>query len=460
MRTFVSRLAGVALVLATSAPALAADPVKVSLPVEKYKLENGLEVILHEDHRTPVIAVNVWYHVGSKDEQPGKNGFAHLFEHVMFQGSRHVPEDTFFKFLERAGASERNGTTNTDRTNYFETVPSNQLEVALWLESDRMAFLLDHADEKTFASQREVVKNERRQNYENAPYGLVYPMIRAAMYPKDHPYHLVTIGTPEDLDRASMEDVRGFFKTWYVPNNATLVLAGDLDKAKAKELVQKWFGPIVRGPDASPRTMPMPVALDAEKTLKIEAEVELPRVTFSWPTPPSYSAPDADLDVLAHVLTSGKSSRLYKRLVYELQIAQDVSAYQASAQLSSTFEVQVTLKKGKSIDEVIKIVDEELAKIRATPADAAEIERARAQLLSHLVFDVERVTARANMLNQYNQNTGDPGFIEKDVARYQATSAASVQKTASTFLPEKKRVVAIVVPTPGAPRAGRLVEAK
>jgi zinc protease len=323
-----------------------------------------------------------------------------------------------------------------------------------------MAFLLDHADEKTFASQREVVKNERRQNYENAPYGLVYPMIRAAMYPKDHPYHLVTIGTPEDLDRASMDDVRGFFKTWYVPNNATLVLAGDIDKAKAKELVQKWFGPIVRGPDASPRTMPMPVALDAEKTLKIEADVELPRISLSWPTPPQFSAPDADLDVLAHVLSSGKSSRLYKRLVYDLQIAQDVSAYQASAQLSSTFEVVVTIKKGKSVDEVLKVVDEELAKMRATPAGDAEVERARAQLLSHLVFDVERVTARANMLNQYNQGTGDPGFIEKDVARYQAVTPAGMQKTATTFLPEKKRIVAIVVPTAGAPRAGRLVEAK
>ena len=460
MRFSFSRLVALAIGLSASTAAAADPPVRLSLPVEKYKLANGLEVILHEDHRTPVVAINVWYHVGSKDEAQGKNGFAHLFEHVMFQGSRHVPEDTFFKFLERAGASERNGTTNTDRTNYFETIPSNQLEVGLWLESDRMAFLLDHADEKTFASQREVVKNERRQNYENAPYGLVYPMIRAAMYPKEHPYHLVTIGTPEDLDGASMDDVRAFFRTHYVPNNATLVLAGDLDKTKTKELVEKWFGPIVRGGDPQTKKAPMPVELAGEKVLKIEADVELARVSMSWPSPPELTEGDGQLDVLSHVLSSGKSSRLYKRLVYDLQIAQDVAAHQSSALLSSQFEVVVTLKKGKSTDEVMKIVDEELAKVRSAPPSDAEVERAKAQLLADLVFANERVTARANALNHYNQSTGDPDFIGKDLARYQAVKPADVQRAATAFLPEKKRVVAIVTPTAGAPRAGRLVETK
>ena len=453
-------LAALAIALTTRAAVAADPPVRLSLPVEKYKLANGLEVILHEDHRTPVVAINVWYHVGSKDEPAGKNGFAHLFEHVMFQGSRHVPEDTFFKFLERAGASERNGTTNTDRTNYFETVPSNQLEVALWLESDRMAFLLDHADEKTFASQREVVKNERRQNYDNAPYGLVYPMIRAAMYPEGHPYHLVTIGTPEDLDRATLEDVRGFFRTWYVPNNATLVLAGDFDKTKTRELVEKWFGPIVRGADPPSKKAAMPVELSGEKVLKIEADVELPRVSVSWPSPPDLSEGDGQLDVLATVLSSGKSSRLYKRLVYDLQIAQDVSAHQASGLLSSQFELVATLKKGKSPDEVLKILDEELAKVRSTPPTDAEVERAKAQLVAGLVFGAERVTARADALNHYNQSSGEPDSIAKDLARYQAVKAADLQKAANAYLPEKKRVIAIVTPAPGAPRAGRLVEVK
>src|SRR5262245_8170168 len=231
-----SALLGLAALTLTTLPLLspktpsaaAQTPPPGAMSIEKYALENGLEVILHEDHRTPIVTVNIWYHVGSKDEPKGKNGFAHLFEHVMFQGSRHVGEDMFFKYLERAGASERNGTTNTDRTNYFETVPSNQLELVLWPESDRMGFLLDHANDQTFASQREVVKNERRQNYENAPYGLVRQFVREALFPKSHPYHLLTIGSPEDLDAAKMDDVRGFFRTFYLPNNATLVIAGDI----------------------------------------------------------------------------------------------------------------------------------------------------------------------------------------------------------------------------------------
>jgi zinc protease len=224
-------------------------PLAVSMHATTTTLPNGLQVIFDEDHRTPIVTTNLWYNVGSKDEAEHRNGFAHLFEHVMFQGSKHVPEDRYFRFLEQAGATSINGTTNTDRTNYFETVPANQLELALWLESDRMAYLLDHADQKTFESQREVVKNERRQNYENAPYGMVMAFVRAEVYPKDHPYHLLTIGSPEDLDAASLEDVKGFFRANYVPNNATLVVSGDFDRVKAGALVQKWFGPIPRGKD-------------------------------------------------------------------------------------------------------------------------------------------------------------------------------------------------------------------
>jgi zinc protease len=451
--------AGTAGSLVAERPALAqAKPVSVTLPFEKYKLENGLEVVLHEDRRTPVVAVNLWYHVGSKDEAPGKNGFAHLFEHVMFQGSKHVAEDMFFKYLERAGASDRNGTTSTDRTNYYETVPSNQLEVVLWLESDRMAFLLDHVDQQTFVTQREVVLNERRQNYENAPYGLVHQFIQGAVYPADHPYHRLTIGSPADLNAATLDDVKTFFKTYYLPNNATLVIAGDFDKARTKELVQKYFGPIVRGADPAVKSRPMPVALAGEKTLKVEAEVELPRLYLTWPSPPMFAPGDGELDVLGHVLSNGRTSRLYKRLVHELEIAQDVSAYQSSSQLSSEFSVTVTLRKGKSPDEALKVIDEELAKVRAQPPAAGEVERARAQLLSSLVFSSERVTSRANLLNTYNQLTGDPGYIEKDAARYQTISAADVQRAAAAYLPEKRRVVTVVTPTPGAPRAGRLVE--
>jgi zinc protease len=441
----------------TPSPTPSSTGVRVALPIEKYKLDNGLEVILHEDHRTPVVAVNTWYHVGSKDEPPGKNGFAHLFEHVMFQGSKNVGEDMFFKFLERAGASDRNGTTNTDRTNYYETVPANELALVLWLESDRMGFLLDHADKATFDSQRDVVKNERRQNYENAPYGLVYSFIVAALYPKDHPYHLTTIGTPEDLDAASLDDVRGFFKTFYVPNNATLVVAGDIDKVRTKALIDKYYSPLPRGAEPPVKRTPLAVALSSEKRLNVEADVELPRVILSFPTPAQFAPWDAELDLLADVLSRGKSSRLYKRLVYDLQIAQDVSASQQSSMLASMFQVSVTLKKDKSPADVLKLVDEELSKLRKTPPSADEIERARTSQVSGLIFSLESVTARANLLNSYNQAVSDPGYLDKDLARYEAVKPEAVQKAAALFLPANKRIVTIVTPTRGAPRAGRLV---
>jgi len=451
------------LVLSGASPAMAdATPVaatsaRVTLPFEKYVLANGLEVILHEDHRTPVVAVNVWYHVGSKDEGPGKNGFAHLFEHVMFQGSRDVGEDQFFRYLERAGASDRNGTTNTDRTNYFETVPSGELGLVLWLESDRMGYLLDHANEETFKSQREVVKNERRQNYENAPYGLVRQFVAAALYPPGHPYHRLTIGTPEDLDAATFDDVRAFFKRYYVPNNATLVIAGDIEPAKVKELVAKYFGGLLRGADAKPVRGPVPSNLSRELRLEVEAGVTLPRLVISWPTPPHYAPGDAELDLVADVLASGKSSRLYKRLVYDMQIAQSVSAGQGSRELSSDFEISVTLQKDKSLDEVFKVVDEELDKLRAAPPSTDELERARTHYLSSHVFSAERVTGRADLLNNYNRRTGDPGFFEKDLARYEVAKASDVTKAVGAYLPKDKRVVTFVRPKEGAPRAGRLV---
>ena len=437
-----------------------AAPGELKLPFEKYALQNGMEVILHEDRRTPVVALNLWYHVGSKDEAPGKNGFAHLFEHLMFQGSRNVGEDRFFKYLEDAGASDRNGTTSYDRTNYFETVPSNQLALGLWLESDRMGFLLDHANVETFESQREVVKNERRQNYENAPYGLVRQFIRAAIFPENHPYHRLTIGTPADLDAANIDDVRAFFRRYYVPNNASLVLAGDVDRTRARALVEKYFGSLPRGADPKPLTAPMPVSLAKETRLEVEADVELARVLVSWPTPPRLKPGDRELDFLGLVLASGKSSRLYKKLVYELQIAQDVSAVQESSQLASTFEITVTLRKGKDSKQALSIVDEELAKLRTTPPSQAEVERARARLLSSLIFGMERVTARANAFNEYNQITGDPGYFERDVAEHQRVQPKDVSAATAQWLPAGGRVVTLVTPTPGAPRAGRLAVPK
>ena len=440
---------------APTAPA----PLALSLKATSTKLANGLEVIFDEDHRTPIVTVNVWYHVGSKDEAEHRNGFAHLFEHVMFQGSKHVPEDTYFRFLEKAGATSINGTTNTDRTNYFETVPANQLELALWLESDRMAFLLDHADEATFKSQREVVKNERRQNYENSPYGMVIAFMRAEVYPKDHPYHLLTIGTPEDLDSATFEDVKGFFRANYVPNNATLVVSGDFDRTKVGPLVEKWFGPIARGKDV-PHKRPIKSTHPGETRIEVEAGVELARAYVSWPTPEFFASGDAELDLVSHVLTGGKTSRLYKRLVYDLQIAQSVGASQQSSELGSVFEITATAKPGHTGDELLKVIDEELAKLRTGGVTDGELSRARTTIVADTLFDLERSSSRANRLNTYAHYVGDPNYLNKDVARTTSATTTSVADAARTWLKEKDRVVTIVTPNKAAPIAGKITNVK
>jgi zinc protease len=442
----------------SSTVARAADPDagKMGLAVRTATLPNGLQVVLHEDHRTPIVAVNLWYHVGSKEEPPGRYGFAHLFEHVMFQGSKHVPEDTYFRYLERAGASNVNGTTNEDRTNYFETVPRNRLELALWLESDRMGFLLEHVDQQTFAGQREVVKNERRQNYENAPYGLVAQFVDEALFPPAHPYHHLTIGSPSDLDAATLEDIRGFFRTWYVPKNATLVVAGDIEPDATLVLVDKYFGPI---PSGAPPERPVVTSteLTGETRLEVEAGVELGRVQVSWVTPAYFAPGDGELDLLARALTATKTSRLYKRLVYDDQIAQDVSAYQDSRQLTSKFEISATAKPGHTPDELLVAIDEELAKVRAAGIGDAELVRARTAVLAGEAFGLEAVGSRANTINTFVHYTGDPAFLPKDVARYESATVATVREAVRSHLGPGKRVVTFVRPTKGAPLAGRLV---
>ena len=448
----VAALASFAIASVWAAVSSAAPP---ELAVDKSRLENGLEVILHEDHRTPIVTVNIWYHVGSKDEAPGKNGFAHLFEHMMFQGSKHVPEDAYFRMLERAGASDINGTTNTDRTNYFETVPPGQLELALWLESDRMGFLLDHVDQLTFAGQRDVVKNERRQRYENAPYGLTIMFIREQLFPKEHPYHLLTIGTPQDLDNASLDDVKGFFRQWYVPSNATLVVAGDIDKTKTRALVDKYFGPVRGGPTPPRRPVPE-VKLTGQKRLDVSAQVELGRVYVSWPTPAFFQPGDAELDMAAHVLSSGKTSRLYKRLVYDLQIAQDVNAYQGSQQLGSIFEIVATAAPGHTADELLKVIDEEVKKLADAPPADPELARAKTSVRADAVFNVERNASRADHLNSYNHFTGDPSYLAKDLEAHEKVTAAQVKDAVTKYLPLDKRVVTVVTPNKAAPVCGRL----
>ena len=336
--------------LAAGSPrAAAADPSPLPssppVPITTRTLPNGLRVVLQEDHRTPIASVSLWYRVGSKDEPAGKSGFAHLFEHVMFQGSKHVPEDTYMRYLERAGATDVNGATHTDRTAYYETVPSNQLELALWLESDCMGFLLSHVDGQTFAVQRGVVKNERTQNHDSVPYGLVGSFIRAAIYPPDHPYHWPAFGNGRDLDAATVADVRDFFRAWYVPGNATLVIAGDIDPAKTSAMVEKYFGPIVSRPTPPRRAVP-PVSLRGETRLDVRAGVDLPRVYVTWATPAFFAPGDGELDVVARVLTGGKTSRLFASLVHDKRIAEDVRASQSSSELGSMFEMSARRSPG------------------------------------------------------------------------------------------------------------------
>ncbi|HVZ74766.1 MAG TPA: pitrilysin family protein [Polyangia bacterium] len=427
------------------------------IPFEKIVLPNGLEVLFHEDHRIPEVAVDVWYKVGSKDEQPKRTGFAHLFEHVMFQGSKHVPEDKHFEYLQKAGVSNANGTTSSDRTNYFEVVPSNQLELALWLESDRMGFLLERtAFAQTVDIQRDVVKNERRQRVENRPMGLVERVQLEALYPPDHPYGHEVIGSMEDLSAASVDDVKAFFRTYYVPNNATLVIAGDFAPSTARALVEKYFGPIPRGDDVHRRAVEA-APLATAKRIALEAKVQRPQVFISYPTPANYQPGDRDLDVLANILGNGKASRLYKRLVYDLKIAQSVSAEQQSRMLASEFEITASPMPGHSLDELVTVIDEEVARLQTTPVDEAELARAKNQIESDNIRGLEPLLSRADRLQHYNYFAGDPGYLATDVAKYRAVDAAAVQRAARDYLKTGARVVVTVAPNPDAPIMGRVV---
>ncbi|HEY6476767.1 MAG TPA: pitrilysin family protein, partial [Polyangia bacterium] len=421
--------AALALLAGTAAPSSPSSDLP-QVTFEKYTLPNGLEVILHEDHRMPEVAVDVWYKVGSRDETPGHTGFAHLFEHIMFQGTKHIPEDKYFEFLQKAGASNVNGSTAADRTNYYEVVPANQLELALWLESDRMGFLLERPSFKeTLDNQRDVVKNEKRQRYENRPAGLISQVLAESLYPPDHPYHHLVIGSMEDLSAASVADVKAFFRTYYAPGNATLTIAGDIDRAKTKELVERYFGPILPGPPVV-RRAGGDVRLAAPKRIAMEAKIQQPQLYVDYPSPANFTPGDRELDVLANLLGNGKASRLYKRLVYDLKIAQSVSASQQSQLLSSTFEITASPMPGHTPDEILAVIDQEIAALQAKPVDAAELDRAKNQIESETVRNLEPILARAERLQSYNYLLNDPGFVTEDLRRYRAVDGAAVQRYA------------------------------
>jgi zinc protease len=448
-RTLLPGLAAMLLVFgcnaAPSADTGASDAPKLAF--EKYRLANGLEVILSEDHRLPLVAVNLWYHVGPVNERPGRTGFAHLFEHMMFQGSKHLANGQHFKLLEAAGATGINGTTGFDRTNYFETLPSNQLEMALWMESDRMGFLLDTLDQKKLTGQIDVVRNERRQSIENAPYGLVEEAVFHELFPKVHPYHASVMGSHADIEAARLADVREFFQENYTPNNASLAIVGDIDKAQAKSLVEKYFGPLAAGKPVI-KTQVLTPAITSERRVVVTDKVELPRVYMSWLTAPIYQPGDADADLLASLLGGGKSSRLYKSLVYEKQIAQDVEASQYSLSLGSVFSIQATARPGVKLATLEQAIDAELEKLRSDGPTPAELQRARTGAESGIIRGLETLGGFggvADRLNQYNHFLGNPDYLQTDIERYRKATAESVRAVARQ-LTSNSRVVVEGVP--------------
>jgi len=423
------------------------SPSPLTVPYRLFRLENGLTVILHRDASVPVVSVNMWYRVGSANEKPGRTGFAHLFEHLMFEGSKHVKDGEFDGLLEAAGGSN-NGTTDNDRTNYYEDVPANALELALFLESDRMGYLLDTMSPERVNGQRDVVKNEKRQQVDNQPYGKVFEEIDRLLYPPGHPYSWQVIGSMEDLSAASYEDVVEFFKKYYAPGNASLVVAGDIDLDRAQALVTKWFAEIPKGAAVEPLQVPQPVLTGVTRKT-ITDRVQLPRIYLAWLSPKEFAPDDAALSIAAQILSGGKGARLDRRLVHDTQMAQDVYAYQGSMALSGSFQIASTARPGKSVADVQKAIDEELDRLRTTPPTAVEVERAINAIEAQFYRAMERVGSyrgKALQLNHYYNATGEPDYFAKDLVRYKAVTPAAVQAAIVKHLPKDRRVELVVEP--------------
>jgi zinc protease len=431
--------------------AVAVPAPKIDIPYERYVLANGMRVILHVDRSSPLVVVNVRYHVGSKDEKPGRTGFAHLFEHLMFMGSKNAPYPSFDALMEAWGG-HNNGTTNNDRTNYYEVGPANLLETFLWLEADRLATLPEVISAEELGKQRKVVQNERRQSYENRPYGKAQLLLPEALYPENHPYHWPTIGSHEDLEAAKVEDVREFFQRFYVPANASIVIAGDFDPQQARKLVDRYFGwqPLRPVP---PKGTAAPPVLARDKVIDAEDRVALPRIYLTWHSPPLFGAGDAEMDLGAAILGSGKSSRLYRTLVFEKKIAQDVSAYQGSMLLGSSLTIIATAKPGHTLQELAKVIDEEVDRLRLEGPTAEEVEGARNRQLADFYRGLDSLEQRADLLNHYEQVLGNPGGFARDIERYRSVTAASIKSTLASVVGHK-RVILRVVPAKKVAAAG------
>lgn len=411
------------------------------LKYEEIRLKNGLRVIMHVDKSTPIVAVNLWYHVGSKNEVVGRTGFAHLFEHMMFQGAKNYNDD-YFKPLQEAGANI-NGSTNADRTNYFEVVPSNFLELALFMEADRMGGLLDAMTQEKLDNQRDVVKNERRQRYDNQPYGTAFEKISELIYPKDHPYNWTTIGSLTDLSNASQDDVKAFFRQYYVPNNTSLVIAGDFDPKQAKAWAEKYFGTIPTGAAITRPNPPMP-KIDGEIRKSFEDSVQLPRLYMVWHTVAANNPDEAALDMLQFVLSAGRGSRLQSNLVYGKQLSQDAFASHFSREIAGQFQVTSTARPGKTLDEIEKEINLEIERIKKEPPTAEELSRALNVIESQTIFGMQTVLGKADQMNSYATFQGKPDNFQADLDRYRKVTPADIQRVANTYLSGNRLVMSFV----------------
>jgi zinc protease len=429
-------------------PALvSAQNPRLRVPATVDTLPNGLTLIVHEDHSVPTVATNVWYLVGSGDEKAGRTGFAHLFEHVMFMGSQHAPYPEFDTRLEAAGASN-NGTTNEDRTAYFESGPSNSLPLMLWLEADRMGWLLPTMDQEKLDAQRDIVKNERRQGVENQPYGISEDIVTPALYPKGHPYSWPVIGSMADLSAASLQDVREFFRTYYAPNNAVIVVAGAVRTDSVRRVVRRMFADIPRGPAIVRQTPPVFTVRDT--AFVAEDRVQLPRLYLAWHGVRAFHADDAALDIAAYVLTGARNSRLTDLLVHRDEVAKDVMAFNASKKLDGDFQIIATARPDNTLDRVKEGIDRELARLAADGPTNRELQQAKNAIEANFLNRLEYVSAKADQLNNYYFLTGQPDGFQRDLDRYAAVTAEDVKRVVRSYL-TGPRVMLSIVPqgTPG-----------
>jgi zinc protease len=427
--------------LALAAAASAADP---TIAFEKYQLANGLTVILSPDHRLPQVAVNVWYHVGAANQATGRSGFAHLFEHMMFSGSKHV-QPSPFKVLESIGGVA-NGSTSFDRTNYYEVVPSNELATALWLESDRLGFLLDTLDAKKLQVQRDVVSNERRQSYENRPYGMTFLRTCDLLYPSPHPYFQCVIGSIAEIQAASVEDVTSFFREFYGPQNASLAIVGDFEPAQARALVERYFGPIPAGPPVTAPAVPQPRLTAVVRETLEDPVAEVPRLDLVWNGPVMFAEDEPAGDVLAEVLAGSDASRLTRSMVHGSRIAASVSAGSQAFGLGGWFQVTATANSNKQPGDLLAPVQAAIDELKRSGPTAEEVERAKRQFVASRVRGLERIGSRADLLNKYQTYLGDPGWLARDLARYRAVTPAAVQAFARRYLADERRLELTTLP--------------